>query len=85
MKYKFVSSQPDVDTNEVKYINKNQGSIVTQEYEATVGYRFDKNDVTIELNIEEQWFTHSDLLDLEAFIAAAKKRLLKIQAKNDSV
>lgn len=53
------------------------GSIEAPSYSATVNYEFDAKDLTVKLDIAEQWFDEENVDYLIEFLTFAKTQLKK--------
>jgi hypothetical protein len=53
------------------------GEFETSEFGATVSYKFDPEDHSVRLNIEEQWFTSKDVDELISFLQFTKTQHTK--------
>ncbi len=84
-KFEFVKKSkldvPDEIAVITKTLPEDRGEMVTNGMEATVSYRFDKGDCTIELGIDEQWFGIQDITELQKFLKAVKKQLKKVSGQ----
>lgn len=54
-----------------------KGKLTTPSLEAELSYRFDDDDGTIHINIDDMWFDGEDLDYLIAFLKFAKTQLKK--------
>ena len=86
MKFVFKKAKQAEPTDEVRVMDKRKGCLLTDPSDAEVEYEFrhlggawDNN--SIRLNIEGQYFTASDLDVVIDFLDAARKRLIKLDAK----
>lgn len=86
MKFVFKKPKQGDTTEEVCVMDKRKDLLVTDPSDAGVEYEFkhlggawDNN--SIRLNIEGQYFTAGDLAVFIDFLNAARKRLIKLDAK----
>lgn len=61
----------DPGKEKVEYLPQGEGSFYTGS-QATITYIFDKEDGSVRLRIEDDWFWEQDLDELIAFLQAAK-------------
>lgn len=54
-----------------------EGEFETTELGATVSYKFDHNDHSLRLTIDDMWFESSDVSELIDFLTFAKTQLTK--------
>lgn len=86
MKFVFKKTKQGDTTEDVRVMDKLKGKLVTDPSDAGVAYEFKRlggawSDNSIMLKIEEQYFTASDLAVFIDFLDAARKRLIKLDAK----